>query len=65
MSTRSREMLEFNVMDHVEEIAAPFSGMNQEYEKMIREYHKVYLDNPRRGKAAGGWKSGGAGITTL
>lgn len=47
MSTRSKEMLEFNVMDHVKEIAAPFSGMNQEYEKIIREYHKVYLDNSR------------------
>lgn len=42
-----REKKVFNIMDHAEEVAAPFEGMNKEYEKLIREYHNDYLDKTR------------------
>jgi len=40
-------MKQFNIEDHLQEIAAPLAGMDDAYTELVRSYHAVYGDDTR------------------
>lgn len=38
---------EFKLDEHLEKIAEPVKGMDEQYEKLIRQFHNIFLDESR------------------